>query len=96
MVSICLCTAVAPCRYGQYLSLFVSARRQNLAYQADQKTKRAVLRRLGTSELFRLLSDASPAVLMKTLGLLRNLLTRPHVDQFMDDTHGPQVMQVSI
>ena len=67
---------------------------QNLAYQADHKTKRLVLRRLGTNELFRLLSDPSPAVLMKTLGLLRNLLTRPHVDQFMDETQGPQVMQV--
>ncbi|XP_043213924.1 armadillo repeat-containing protein 8-like [Amphibalanus amphitrite] len=68
----------------------------NLAYQADQRAKRAVLRRLGASELFRLLSDPSPAVLMKTLGLLRNLLTRPHVDQFMDETQGPQVMQAIV
>ena len=68
-------------------------RPQNLAYQADHKTKRSVLRRLG-GELFRLLLDPSPAVQMKTLGLLRNLLALPHVDQFMDDTHGPRVMQV--
>ncbi|XP_037084817.1 armadillo repeat-containing protein 8-like [Pollicipes pollicipes] len=68
----------------------------NMAYQADHKIKRLILRRLGTNELFRLLSDPSTAILMKTLGLLRNLLTKPHVDQFMDDSHGPQVMQAIV
>lgn len=67
---------------------------QNMAYQADQKTKRLILRRLGTNELFRLLSDPCAAILKKTLGLLRNLLTRPHVDQFMEDGQGSQIMQV--
>lgn len=51
---------------------------QNMAFQADQKIKVEIVRCLGTEQLFRLLSDPDANVLMKTLGLLRNLLsTRP-------------------
>ncbi|RXN29031.1 armadillo repeat-containing 8 [Labeo rohita] len=50
----------------------------NMAFQADQKVKVEIVRALGTEQLFRLLSDPDTNVLMKTLGLLRNLLsTRP-------------------
>ncbi|PWA13774.1 hypothetical protein CCH79_00017115, partial [Gambusia affinis] len=50
----------------------------NMAFQADQKVKVEIVRCLGTEQLFRLLSDPDTNVLMKTLGLLRNLLsTRP-------------------
>lgn len=49
-----------------------------MAFQADQKVKVEIVRCLGTEQLFRLLSDPDTNVLMKTLGLLRNLLsTRP-------------------
>lgn len=49
-----------------------------MAFQADQKVKVEIIRCLGTEQLFRLLSDPDSNVLMKTLGLLRNLLsTRP-------------------
>lgn len=49
-----------------------------MAFQADQKVKVEIMRALGTEQLFRLLSDPDTNVLMKTLGLLRNLLsTRP-------------------
>lgn len=49
-----------------------------MAFQADQKVKGEIVRALGTEQLFRLLSDPDSNVLMKTLGLLRNLLsTRP-------------------
>uniref|UniRef100_A0A3Q0ST31 Armadillo repeat-containing protein 8 n=1 Tax=Amphilophus citrinellus TaxID=61819 RepID=A0A3Q0ST31_AMPCI len=65
----------------------------NMAFQADQKVKVEIVRCLGTEQLFRLLSDPDSNVLMKTLGLLRNLLsTRPHIDQIMS-THGKQIMQ---
>ncbi|XP_075685832.1 armadillo repeat-containing protein 8 isoform X3 [Rhinoderma darwinii] len=65
----------------------------NMAFQADQKIKSDILRSLSTEQLFRLLSDSDVNVLMKTLGLLRNLLsTRPHIDQIMS-THGKQIMQ---
>lgn len=65
----------------------------NMAFQADQKVKVEIVRVLGTEQLFRLLSDPDANVLMKTLGLLRNLLsTRPHIDQIMS-SHGKQIMQ---
>ena len=59
--------------------------RQNLAFQADQRVKSQILSSVGTHQLFHLLSDRDIGVLMKTLGLLRNLLSnkpvgtrRPH------------------
>ncbi|XP_054537062.1 armadillo repeat-containing protein 8 isoform X5 [Pan troglodytes] len=65
----------------------------NMAFQAEQKIKADILRSLSTEQLFRLLSDSDLNVLMKTLGLLRNLLsTRPHIDKIMS-THGKQIMQ---
>nr|XP_061799411.1 armadillo repeat-containing protein 8-like isoform X4 [Nerophis lumbriciformis] len=65
----------------------------NMAFQADQKVKVEIVQCLGTEQLFRLLSDPDGNVLMKTLGLLRNLLsTRPHIDQIMS-SHGKQIMQ---
>uniref|UniRef100_A0A2R9B657 Armadillo repeat-containing protein 8 n=1 Tax=Pan paniscus TaxID=9597 RepID=A0A2R9B657_PANPA len=64
----------------------------NMAFQAE-KIKADILRSLSTEQLFRLLSDSDLNVLMKTLGLLRNLLsTRPHIDKIMS-THGKQIMQ---
>ncbi|XP_067371069.1 armadillo repeat-containing protein 8 isoform X3 [Channa argus] len=65
----------------------------NMAFQAEQKVKLEIVRCLGTEQLFRLLSDPDTNVLMKTLGLLRNLLsTRPHIDQIMS-SHGKPIMQ---
>ncbi|XP_038621424.1 armadillo repeat-containing protein 8 isoform X6 [Tachyglossus aculeatus] len=65
----------------------------NVAFQAEQKLRADILRGLSTEQLFRLLSDSDVNVLMKTLGLLRNLLsTRPHMDKIMS-THGKQIMQ---
>ncbi|XP_043348767.1 armadillo repeat-containing protein 8 isoform X22 [Dermochelys coriacea] len=65
----------------------------NMAFQAEQKIKADILQGLSTEQLFQLLSDSDVNVLMKTLGLLRNLLsTRPHIDQIMS-SHGKQIMQ---
>ncbi|XP_075886636.1 armadillo repeat-containing protein 8 isoform X2 [Nelusetta ayraudi] len=65
----------------------------NMAFQADQKIKGEIVRCLGTDHLFCLLSDSDNNVLMKTLGLLRNLLsTRTHIDQTMS-SYGKQIMQ---
>ncbi|XP_020312687.1 armadillo repeat-containing protein 8 isoform X3 [Oncorhynchus kisutch] len=75
------------------LLLEFSPSKENMAFQADQKVKGEIVRALGTEQLFRLLSDPDSNVLMKTLGLLRNLLsTRPHIDQVMS-SHGKQIMQ---
>lgn len=66
-----------------------------MAFQAEQKIKSQILKALGTEQIFKLLSDPEVNVLMKTLGLLRNLLsTKPHIDLIMN-LHGIQIMQVS-
>ncbi|XP_060519249.1 armadillo repeat-containing protein 8-like [Cylas formicarius] len=65
----------------------------NLAFQAEQRVKSQILTTLGTDQIFRLLADSDTRVLMKTLGLLRNLVSpRTHTDAMMA-LHGPQVMQ---
>lgn len=69
---------------------------QNMAFQAEQKIKTQILSSLGTDQVFRLLSDHEVGVVMKTLGLLRNLLsTKPHIDLIMAQ-HGRQIMQAVI
>ncbi|XP_034940487.1 armadillo repeat-containing protein 8-like [Chelonus insularis] len=68
----------------------------NVAFQAEQRVKSQILSCLGTDQIFRLLADPEPAVLMKTLGLLRNLLsTKAHIDRIMDE-HATHVMQAVI
>lgn len=68
----------------------------NMAFQAEQKIKSQILHALGTDQIFRLLSDPEVGVLMKTLGLLRNLLsTKPHIDHIMG-LHGNQIMQAVV
>lgn len=65
----------------------------NLAFQAEQRLKSQILTTLGTDQIFRLLADRDTKVLMKTLGLLRNLVSpRTHTDMMMA-LHGPQIMQ---
>lgn len=51
----------------------------NMAYQAEQQVKQLILNCLGTEQIFRLLTDTDTNILMKTLGLLRNLLTNKSV-----------------
>ena len=47
----------------------------NMSFQAEQKVKLTILKCLGTEQLFHLLNDDNPDVVIKTLGMLRNLLT---------------------
>ncbi|XP_075978902.1 armadillo repeat-containing protein 8-like [Anticarsia gemmatalis] len=68
----------------------------NMAFQAEQKVKQRILCCLGTEQMFRLLGDSDTRVIMKTLGLLRNLLsTRHHIDAIMSE-YSSQVMQAVI
>ncbi|XP_058803457.1 armadillo repeat-containing protein 8-like isoform X2 [Phymastichus coffea] len=68
----------------------------NVAFQAEQRVKSQILTCLGTDQIFRLLADPELSVLMKTLGLLRNLLsTKTHIDRIMAD-HAAHVMQAVI
>lgn len=68
----------------------------NMAFQAEQKVKQRILCCLGTEQMFRLLGDSDTRVIMKTLGLLRNLLsTRHHIDAIMSE-YSSQIMQAVI
>ena len=46
-----------------------------MSFQCEQKIKSDILTALGSDQLFCLLGDRDVNVLMKTLGLLRNLLS---------------------
>lgn len=68
----------------------------NVAFQAEQRVKLQILSSLGTDQIFRLLTDSELSVLMKTLGLLRNLVSsKSHIDTIMVD-HAAHVMQAVI
>nr|KAG5713716.1 hypothetical protein BaRGS_024343 [Batillaria attramentaria] len=68
----------------------------NLAFQAEQKVKMQIIETLGSEQLFCLLSDPSSDILMRTLGLLRNLLSKKsHIDSIMT-AYGTQVMQAIV
>jgi len=65
----------------------------NMAFQADQRIKAQIMAALGTDQVFRLLSDSEVHVVMKTLGLLRNLLSnKQHIDHITAG-YGKQLMQ---
>lgn len=68
----------------------------NMAFQAEQSIKSQILIQLGTDQIFRLLADSDTQVLMKTLGLLRNLVSpRSHTDEIMA-LHSSQIMQAVV
>lgn len=67
---------------------------QNVAFQAEERIKEEILNSLEPDQIFRLLSDKDINVVMKTLGLLRNLLSNKlHIDHIMS-SYGKQIMQV--
>ena len=66
-----------------------------MAFQAEQRIKVQIIKSLGPDQIFRLLSDGDINVIMKTLGLLRNLLSnKQHIDHIMA-SYGKQIMQVN-
>ncbi|XP_052892359.1 armadillo repeat-containing protein 8-like [Anopheles moucheti] len=84
----------------------------NMAFQAEQHVKTKIINTLGTDRIFQLLGDRDERVIMKTLGLLRNLLSNTlHIETIMsehssevlravslvlDDPHPPEVKEQAI
>lgn len=65
----------------------------NMAFQAEQHVKTKIINTLGTDRILQLLNDSDTRVIMKTLGLLRNLLSKSlHIDDIMSE-HSAEVMQ---
>merc|ERR1719431_1863157 len=68
----------------------------NMAFQAEQRIRAQIMAALGTDQVFRLLSDSEVHVVMKTLGLLRNLLSnKQHIDHITAG-YGKQLMQAVV
>jgi len=68
----------------------------NMAFQSDQRIKVQIITALGADQIFRLLSDSDINVVMKTLGLLRNLVThKSQIDHVMS-LYGKQIMQAVV
>ena len=64
----------------------------NMVHKAEQQTKLQILQTLGMDGIFKLLNDDSEKVVIKTLGLLRNLLTtKSHIDHIMS-LHGKDII----
>jgi hypothetical protein len=68
----------------------------NMTFQSEQTIKDQVISRLENDNLFRLLSDPVVHIVLKTLGLLRNLLSdKSTIDEVMN-SHGTQIMQAVV
>lgn len=65
----------------------------NMAFQAEEHIKTKIINTLGTDRIFQLLSDSDSRVIMKTLGLLRNLLSKSMDIENIMSKHSIQVMQ---
>lgn len=68
----------------------------NMAFQSELKVKSQIIEAVGTEQLFKLLSDPDPNILIRTLGLIRNLLSgKNHIDSIMS-VYGTQIMQAVV
>lgn len=68
----------------------------NTAFQADQSIKEQIISTITMEKLFQLLTEQDDTLIMKTLGLIRNLITsRTHIDQIMN-AHGTKIIQAII
>ena len=64
-----------------------------MAFRTEQNVRVQIIAALGSDEIFRLLSDNDSNVVMKCLGLLRNLLSnKKDIDHIMAE-HGSKIMQ---
>lgn len=61
--------------------------------QAEEHIKTKIINTLGTDRIFQLLGDSDSRVIMKTLGLLRNLLSKSLDIENIMSKHSIQVMQ---
>ncbi|ETN59049.1 armadillo repeat-containing protein 8 [Anopheles darlingi] len=65
----------------------------NMAFQAEQHVKTKIINTLGTDRIFQLLGDRDERIIMKTLGLLRNLLSNTlHIETIMSE-HATEVLR---
>ncbi|XP_055324144.1 armadillo repeat-containing protein 8-like isoform X1 [Sitodiplosis mosellana] len=68
----------------------------NMTFQTEEHIKTKIINTLGTDRIFQLLNDSDTGVIMKTLGLLRNLMSKStDIDNIMSG-HSDQLMHMII
>lgn len=66
----------------------------NMTFQTEEHIKTKIINTLGTDRIFQLLNDSDTGVIMKTLGLLRNLMSKStDIDNIMSG-HSDQLMHM--
>lgn len=66
----------------------------NMTFQSEEHIKTKIINTLGTDRIFLLLNDSDTGVIMKTLGLLRNLMSKSAgIDNIMTG-HSVQLMHM--
>lgn len=65
----------------------------NLTYQADDTTKNSVINNVGMNRFINFLDEDNSMIVLKTLGVLRNLLNQPlQIDLIMSETNSPKIL----
>lgn len=66
----------------------------NMCFKTDEHIKTKIINSLGTDRIFQLLNDSDTSVIMKTLGLLRNLMSNPSDIENIMSGHSDQLMHM--
>ncbi|XP_067647949.1 armadillo repeat-containing protein 8-like [Eurosta solidaginis] len=65
----------------------------NLSFQSELFVKTDIINTLGIKRILELLNDTDTKIVMKTLGLLRNLLSKTHHVEIIMNTHASQILE---
>uniref|UniRef100_A0A1A9X0W5 Armadillo repeat-containing protein 8 n=1 Tax=Glossina brevipalpis TaxID=37001 RepID=A0A1A9X0W5_9MUSC len=63
----------------------------NLTYQSDDSTKTNVINAIGVRRILDCLSDPNPLIVLKSLGLLRNILSEAHQIDLIMSIHAKEI-----
>ncbi|XP_065361275.1 armadillo repeat-containing protein 8-like isoform X2 [Calliphora vicina] len=64
----------------------------NLSYQSEENTKTNIINTFGVRRILRILNESNPLVLLKTLGLLRNLLCHTYHIELIMSSHSKDIL----
>lgn len=67
-----------------------------MAFQSEQRIKVQIIMTLGADQIFRLLSDGDNNIVLKTLGLLRNVVAHKNQIDHVMSLFGKQIMQAVV
>ncbi|XP_037935877.1 armadillo repeat-containing protein 8-like [Teleopsis dalmanni] len=68
----------------------------NASYQADERLKMEIINTIGMRRLLELISDTDSTVVLKTLGLIRNLMSSSYYIDFIMEANSVEVLDAII